>query len=836
WRQWAGAGLGRETVRALEIAGDGALWVGSARGDVVRIDTRTHTARRHRAEGSLRGQRITGLAFDLEGRIWAAARNGLYRAGSQTSTLRLERQSPPASDENESFTKVLRSANGAIWATGNHGLVRFKDGQWARFTTRDGLVDNNVTHFTEAPDGSIWVGYRERKGLSRLVYEGGRIRVSHMGGNEGLRSQNVVFVGSDRQGRVWSGTDSGLDVFEGSAWRHYGSGDGLVWEDCDGDSFLADDDGSVWIGTSRGVSHFRPPQRALPSPPPDALVTAVLFGNRPIDPTRPAAAAFRDRSMRVRFTALTFLNESAVRFRYRLLDLHRDWIETGQREIDYPGLAHGNYTFEVLARNALGVWSETPARFTFEVRPPWWRTWWFHTAWIGLLVLAAWQIWRLRMRQLLAQQERLEEAVAGRTSELVREKATIDVQNREIELLLRKAQAASRAKSAFLANMSHEIRTPLNGVVGMTELMMGTELNQEQREYVQGTRDSADALLGVLNDILDLSKIEAGWMELNPAPFSVRHLVAESVGLFRFQTAHRGLDLEWEVDDDVPEAVIGDAIRLRQILLNLIGNAAKFTERGSVWVRVAVDRESHPQPGIRLRWSVSDTGIGIPPEQHDLIFEAFRQADNSSTRKYGGTGLGLAICARLVELMQGRIWVESAPGQGSTFHFTTLVQAADENPDSLQERPARSRGGIDISRPPRRRLAVLLAEDNAVNQKLGVRLLEKRGHSVTVAANGCEAVALSERESFDVVLMDVHMPEMDGFEATERIRQRERRARTYTPIIALTANAMAGDREKCLQAGMDGYINKPVDLARLIRAVEGIADAGGVQRGVGEGI
>jgi signal transduction histidine kinase/CheY-like chemotaxis protein len=657
-----------------------------------------------------------------------------------------------------------------------------------------------------------------------------------MGSGEGLRSQNVVFVGSDRQGRIWSGTDSGLNVFDGSAWRHYGSGDGLVWEDCDGDSFLADEDGGVWIGTSRGVSHFHPPQRMLPSPPPDALVTAVLFGNRSVDPTHAAVAAFRDRSMRVRFTALTFLNESEVRFRYRLLDLHRDWIETGQREIDYPGLAHGSYTFEVLARNALGVWSDTPARFTFEVRPPWWRTWWFHTGWIGLLVLAAWQIWRLRMRQLLAQQERLEKAVSGRTSELVREKATIDMQNREIELLLQKAQAASRAKSAFLANMSHEIRTPLNGVVGMTELVMGTELNAEQREYVQGARDSADALLSILNDILDLSKIEAGWMELNPAPLSVRHLVAESVGLFRFQAARQGLGLEWEVDDAVPEAVVGDAIRLRQILLNLIGNAAKFTEQGSICVRVTLASEPDGQPGVRLRWSVADTGIGIPAEMHGLIFEAFRQADNSSTRKYGGTGLGLAICARLVELMRGRIWVDSQPGRGSTFHFTTLMQPADEHPQDGAEPPVRTRAGVDISRPPRRKLAVLLAEDNAVNQKLGVRLLEKRGHSVTVAANGCEAVALSEKESFDVVLMDVHMPEMDGFEATQRIRQRERRARTYTPIIALTANAMAGDREKCLKAGMDGYINKPVDLARLIRAVEGIAEAAGIQRGVGEGI
>ncbi len=820
WRQWKGGGLDRTTVRALALARDGTMWTGTGRGEVAQVNPRTGLVRLYGAPAGLAGDKVMSITFDQDERLWVATRSGLYRGAGPPSDLIFESQNPPGGGRRESFTHVVRGSGGAIWATGYYGLVRFQSGKWTRFTMQEGLPGNRTSYVTEAPDGAIWIAYRDDKGISRLVFRDGVPTIKNFTTKDGLRSHHAVFLRSDARGWIWSGTDNGVEVFDGHSWRHYGRGDGLVWADCDGDSFLADEDGSVWIGTSRGLSHFRPPATTPPTGPTAALVTGLAFGGKPVEPSNALEVSFPDRSMQVHFTALTFLNESEVRFRYRLVNLHEDWIETSQREVAYPGLGHGPYRFEVIARNAAGVWSGNATSVSFRILPPWWKTWWFNTLGLLLALTSGRRVWRIRVRSLLDRQQRLEDAVAARTSELVREKATVDKQNSEIELLLEQAQEASRAKSAFLANMSHEIRTPLNGVFGMTELVLGTELSGEQREYLQTARDSADALLGILNDVLDLSKIEAGRLELDPAPFSPDALVRESAQLIRLQAQQKNVSLAWEVDDAVPEVLLGDAIRLRQVLLNLLGNAIKFTSQGSVTIRVAMDAD-HPAPeDVLLRFTVVDTGIGIPVEKQSLIFEAFRQADSSTTRKYGGSGLGLAICSRLVGLMSGRIWVESEAGQGSTFHFTALLKRCAG--ETILSKAAAE----PIAPAPQRRLAILLAEDNAVNQKVAVRLLESRGHSVTVAGNGREAVSLAAASAFDAILMDVNMPEMDGLEATQRIREAERTSGRHVPIIAMTACAMSGDREKCLLAGMDTYTDKPINRTKLLGIVESLAETG----------
>jgi len=782
WLAGSHLGLGR-------LASDGAIeWFG--------------------AQAGLRGL-ATALAFDDEGALWVGGNGGLSRFDNGRFY--------PMNPEGVSVDIRFLAWHGdrLLAATVKNGLAILENGHW-RFAKHAGdPLANNLYTVAVDHNGRTWVG----SAIGLLEWRDGQLEKIALG--EEIDRRAVFLLFQDDQRRLWLGTDHGVARWDGHRVDSYLKAHGLVGLEANRGAGLADRSGRVWIGTVSGASvydetHDRP-VRAKPI----LTVERLHAGAKDLSLSRDLSLGWRDNTLFFKLHCLSLIDEERVAYRAWLEGFDTGWLDPRPYDdpwLRYPNLAAGDYRLHVRARNALGVWSDDIVSSWVHIPKPFWLQSWFlivcGASLLGVVYLAHRQWVTRRMSALLRSQVQI------KTLELVDKTRELELKNRQLQQELGKrakieraltkakerAEAGSRAKSEFLATMSHEIRTPLNGVIATASLLQDTTLDGEQREYADIIKLSGEALQSVINDILDFSRIESGRLELDRERFSPRKLVAQTAAILKSKAEENRVAIRFDIDPATPEQVWGDAARIRQVLLNLLGNAVKFTADGEAAVTVAPSAESSD----RLDIAVADTGVGIPADKLDALFQPFTQADSSTSRKFGGAGLGLAISKRLVELMGGRIWARSQPGRGSVFAFSIPLEASGPAPAAEPDNLAKASPAAAFAD-----LRVLVVEDNAVNRKILVKLLQRLSVGrVDVAVNGREALARATAQSYDLILMDLQMPEMDGLEATRRITALAG-AQGGPSVIACTANATDDERRRCLEAGIVDFIPKPVALETI---------------------
>ena len=764
-------GLGGDNVRSLGETSDGSIWAVVKPGGLARINPATGKIRLFAAADGLTCGTSHRLFIDHMERLWVATACGIFRNDRPLDSDGFHRIDQPSAFDHGAWA-FSEDRQGTMWITNPEGLWSLSEGEWRHYGKADGLLSDSPYIPTIRPDGALWLHHRLDAGIERVEIAGTRIsRSTPVLAADALSVEVTAFHGFDAFGRLWRGSANGVSFLDGGAWKHLSTEDGLIWDDTDGEAFWADADGSVWIGTSGGLAHYRPARSSLEPVVGDPIITRLEVGQK-------------SRVLRAEFSSLSYKNEQLVRFAYRL-DGDR-WADTTERVISFAGLSPGRHRLEIRSRVRDGPVSAKVAAAEFRIEPKWWETWWLRSSALLLFGAAVWGIvWR--RNQLL----------------LHRRTAELEAERRHMLEEKKSANAALEAKGLFLANISHEIRTPLNGVIGLSMELEAMPVPEEALEIIRMIRSSGDTLLRVISDVLDFSKVEAGKLELEVSPFDLRRSLEDSVALFRGPAAEKNLRLGCSLPPELPAWVAGDGTRLRQVVLNLISNAVKFTSSGEITLAAGV--EGHDAASCLIAIEVRDTGIGIAPEQLPRMFSSFNQADASISRRYGGTGLGLAISKRLVELMGGTIDVESKLGEGSRFRFTVRMGHARE-PVALQDVPT-----PELSTG---HLKVLVAEDNVVNQRVVLKLLERLGVKADLAADGAQAVAKALEHRYDLVLMDVQMPERDGVSATREIR-RLLPAGSQPLIYGLTAHATMEFRDICLAAGMDGYFTKPLEPGKL---------------------